>query len=73
MVTLPLKAHFDGMQILLDEPFDLPKDAPLLVTILPVGDPLDAERTAWYELGKQSLARAYGDDEPEYTLEDVKP
>ena len=73
MATLTLKAHFDGEQILLDEPFDLPKDAPLLITVLTADDPLQAEREAWFELGKRSLARAYGDDEPEYTLEDIKP
>ena len=72
MATLTLKAHFDGQQIRLDEPFDLPKDAELLVTILPADAGLDAERHWWNELSEQSLARCYGDDEPEYSLADCK-
>lgn len=72
MATLTLKAHFDGQQIRLDEPFDLPKDAELLVTILPADAALDAERQLWYELGQQNLARCYGNDEPEYSVADCK-
>lgn len=65
MKTVTLTAHFDGEHIRLDEPFELPSDARLLVTILPasVGT---AERAYWYELSKSGLARAYSDDEPDY-------
>ena len=31
------------------------------------------ERDEWRELGRQSLARAYGPDEPEYTEAAIKP
>ena len=31
------------------------------------------DRQAWQEFGREQLARAYGDDEPEYSLDDVKP
>ena len=31
------------------------------------------EREAWSALGRGQLARAYGDDEPEYTEADLKP
>jgi hypothetical protein len=31
------------------------------------------ERTAWQAFGQAHLARAYGADEPDYTLADVKP
>lgn len=62
-----LKAHFDGEKITLDEPFDLPVGAPLIVTVLSAED---EEREAWRLLSLYSLARAYGPDEPEYTLED---
>ena len=69
MSTAILKAHYDGEHIVLDEPFELPANASLMVTILAP----DAERSEWAGLGAQSLARAYGDDEPEYTAADLKP
>jgi hypothetical protein len=31
------------------------------------------ERTAWQHFGRTQLARAYGPDEPEYSLDDVPP
>ena len=31
------------------------------------------ERSAWQQLGREHLARAYGPDEPEYTHADIKP
>lgn len=34
MATLSLKAHYDGKTIRLDEPFDLPPNTRLLVTVL---------------------------------------
>ncbi len=65
MPTIALQAHYDGEHIVLDEPFALPSDARLLVTILPT-DSVDAERKEWYALSKAGLARAYSDDEPDY-------
>jgi hypothetical protein len=65
MKTVTLTAHVSGGSIQLDEPFALPADARLLVTILPEGLP-DAERQQWYALSKAGLARAYSDDEPDY-------
>ena len=59
---------------MLDEPFNLPADSPLMVTVLPgKSDPLSLEQAEWSALAVESLARAYGEDEPEYTLADVKP
>ena len=69
MPTAVLKAHYDGKHIVLDEPFELAANAPLMVTVCSP----DAERSEWAALGAQSLARAYGDDEPEYTAADLKP
>jgi hypothetical protein len=69
MPTVALKAHFDGDHIVLDEPFDLPPHAPLIVTLLP--EP-DAERADWEALAAESLARAYGPDEPDYSPDDIK-
>ena len=66
MKTVTLTAHFDGEHIQLDQPFKLPSNARLLVTIVP--DPLvDAEREEWYAFSKAGLARAYSDDEPDYS------
>lgn len=48
MPTIHLKAHFDGQAIQLDEQFDLPRDAQLLVTVLPSaeleGEPVSASQ-----------------------------
>ena len=65
MKTVTLTARFDGERIQLDEPFALPSNARLLVTILPEFS-ADAEREQWYALSKAGLARAYSDDEPDY-------
>ena len=65
-----LRAHFDGNQILLDEPFELEPDTELLITILPKSS--DEEREDWTRLSLESLARAYSDDEPEYSSDLIK-
>ncbi|MEO7299072.1 MAG: hypothetical protein ABI042_10920 [Verrucomicrobiota bacterium] len=74
MPNVTLKAHYDGKHIVLDEPFALPPNAPLAVTVLSAIPPENhKERDEWLTLSGQSLARAYGEDEPEYTLDDLKP
>ena len=64
MKTVTLSATFDGQQIRLEEDYPLPKDARLLITVLP--DELDKERREWAELALRGLARAYGPDEPDF-------
>ena len=72
MPAISLKANFDGQHIQLDEPFELPRDASLLVTVLsPVS--LEQERQAWFDLSTARLAAAYGDDEPDYSDVEVEP
>lgn len=71
MPAISLKAHYDGTSIQLDEPYELPPHAQLLVSILPNGE--DTDLRGWHELSAQSLARAYGDDEPEYSPSDILP
>ena len=70
MPAVTLKAHFNGKQIVLDEPFDLPPDSPLMVTVLPKEG--SAENAQWHRLAANALARAYGEDEPDYTPDEVK-
>lgn len=69
MATAILKAHYDGEHIVLDEPFELIANAPLIVTVVAP----DVEHSEWAALGVQALARAYGADEPEYSAADLKP
>lgn len=72
MPTIALKAHYDGKQIILDEKFDFAPNTQLLVTVLsPV--PFEDEQDAWSRLSCQNLARAYGDNEPDYSLDDIVP
>jgi len=58
--TIP--AHFDGKQILLDEPVELEPNTKLLVTVLPQ----DAEHEAWLNLSAKRLQDAYADEEEDY-------
>ncbi|MBI2926219.1 MAG: hypothetical protein HYY24_11005 [Verrucomicrobia bacterium] len=66
MNAVMLKAHYDGKQICLDEPYPLKPNAPLIVTVVPT-DSLEDERQAWLAASQAYLARAYGDDEPDYS------
>jgi hypothetical protein len=66
MNTINLKAHFDGKQICLDEPYELQPDAKLIVAVVS-GDPMEDERHAWLAASQAGFARAYGDDEPDYS------
>jgi hypothetical protein len=71
MTVLTLKAHFDGKTVTLDEPHDLQPGTPVTVTILPTTS--DFEKSDWLQAATDGLALAYCDDEPEYTLQDIKP
>ena len=78
MMSFPiLRAHFDGQHIVLDEPFELPVNVPLAVSILKEPIPyelapdLESERAEWLRFSAQGLARAYSDDEPEYSEADI--
>jgi hypothetical protein len=71
MNTITLRAHFDGEQICLDEPFELEPDTKLIITILPKAQP-DGEREGWLLLSKKGLEAAYGENEIEYSLDLIK-
>jgi hypothetical protein len=72
METVTLRAHFDGKQILLDEPFELEPDAKLIITVTVLPKSFVEEREDWARLASGGLERAYGDDEPEYSLDLIK-
>lgn len=69
METIVLRAHFDGEQIQLDDPFELRPNTKLLVTVIPE---LDPEQYAWLKVSAEGLRAAYSDNEPEYSLAAIK-
>ena len=66
MPYMSLKAHFDGTEVVFDEPVNLEPDTKLLVTVLPNGD--DIDRDNWLRLSLTGLGSAYSEDEPEYMV-----
>jgi hypothetical protein len=74
MPIIAIAAHIDGKQIVLDEPYDLPINASLLVTVLPRTDG-DETESAWLKSASSSDAFAFLADEAEdiYTLSDGHP
>lgn len=69
MQSVTLRAHFNGTQVVLDEPFAIEPDTKLLVTVLP--DESDAETDEWFRLSAEHFNSAFGEDEPEYGFEDL--
>ena len=74
MPAVTLQAHYDGRQIVLDEPYDLPVDAHLMVTLLPASADSDSEQN-WLRAASSSDAFAFLSDPAEevYTLADGEP
>ena len=70
MPAVTLKAHYDGERILLDESFEIPTNAPLMVTVLSSSVVEGADD--WLSAARDGLSRAYGDAEPTYTSSDVR-
>jgi len=66
MNAATLKAHYDGKHICLDDPYPLEPNTRLLVTVVP-GDTADEERQAWLAASQAWFARAYGENEPDYS------
>jgi hypothetical protein len=69
-----LQAHYDGKHIVLDEPYDLPPNASLMVTVLPPASDADSEE-AWLRAASSSDAFAFLADPAEdiYTKADGEP
>lgn len=69
METVTLSAHYDGLQIQLDDPYELQPNTKLLVTVIQVTEPDDI---AWRNFSSQGLEAAYSIVEPEYSLNLIK-
>jgi hypothetical protein len=69
MPAVTLKAHWNGERILLDEPYEIPPNASLMVTVLSSSGATSYDD--WTTAAKLGLARAYGDDEPDYAPDDA--
>jgi hypothetical protein len=69
-----LQAHYDGHRIVLDEPYDLPANTPLMVTVLPSSSDTDSEE-AWLRAASANDAFAFLADPAEdvYTTADGEP
>jgi hypothetical protein len=72
MKTVTLRAHYDGDRIRLDEPFPLDPGTPLTVVVLPKDQEQEDERESWALFSRSGLEGAFGDDEPEYSLDLIK-
>ena len=76
MTAITLQAHYDGKRIVLDEPFELPADVPLMVTV--PSSSMEAEfhsEEAWLQAVASNGAFAFLADPAEdiYTVEDGEP
>ena len=74
MPTVALRAHYDGERIILDEPYELPANSSLMVTVLPVSPDGDSE-SAWLRAAMSSDAFAFLADPAEdiYAITHGKP
>ena len=66
MSVVTLKGHYDGKHVCLDEPGDLAPNTPVFV-VVPQPDADDKERAEWFAFSKAAFAKAYSDDEPDYS------
>jgi len=69
MENTTLRAHYNGKRVLLDDKIDLPANTKLLITVI---QPSDARQDSWYDLSVQGFTAAYADDEPEYSLTQLR-
>lgn len=63
------RVRIEGQQVHLEEAIEFPKNAVAILTILTEEE--QREREEWSRFGLQQMSRAYGNDEPEYTDEDI--
>lgn len=68
MSVVTLDAHLEGKAICLDEPYEFPPGAKVKVAVFTEPtESLEAERQAWRAASQAYFARAYGEDEPDYS------
>jgi hypothetical protein len=74
MPSVALQAHYDGERIVLDEPYDLPVNASLMVTVLASPVEADAEEK-WLRAASTSEAFEFLADPAEdvYSAADGEP
>ncbi|HEX8295709.1 MAG TPA: hypothetical protein VF593_05380 [Chthoniobacteraceae bacterium] len=74
MSSVALQAHYDGDRIVLDQPYDLPINASLIVTVLPSSPEGDSEEV-WLRAARASGAFDFLADPAEdiYTVTDGEP
>ncbi len=59
-----IQAHYDGKRVCFDEPYTIQQNTPLVVVVL---EKEDNENLQWYQFAMQGLARAYDEDELDYS------
>ena len=69
MALMSIRAHYDGVQVLLDEKVALRRNSRLIVTVL---EDSDEDREDFMRRAASGLAGAYSDDEVDYTEMDLK-
>jgi hypothetical protein len=67
LVAIP--AHFDGKQIRLDNRVNIEPGAKLIITVLPIVKNIELKNDDWTQVAMAGLESAYGDNEPEYSLD----
>ena len=74
MPTVTLQAHYDGEHIVLDEPYELPPNASLMVTLVPAAADSESEET-WLRAASSSEPFSFLHDSVEdiYTANDGEP
>jgi len=61
----------DGDHLKLLQPIDVPVGSKVMISIVPIEDKAD-ENEPWSQMAAEGLAGAYGEDEPEYSVQRIR-
>ena len=61
----------DATHLELFQPIQMPPHSRIVVAVMASGDILD-EREAWFKFAAEQFQAAYGENEPEYTLDMIR-